>query len=322
MRKLQPEVRIAGIYVIIGFLWILFSDKAMVLFTSDSHTIEILSTLKGWFYVSVTGLFLYILIRKDSIKNIKHTNELQEAKEKAEELDKLKSRFLANLSHEIRSPMNAILGFSDLLKNQKITEEKKNQYSNIIYEKTIQLLQLVNNLIESARIQENTYKIFIECISLHDFVNKIYESYASELIHFNKNNVTILFDVDPDLSNIEIFSDPTKVEQIFRNLISNAIKYTKNGKIFVGFVKKDDHIECYVKDEGIGIPAEKHQFLFDRFYQSNDKKDQKFGGAGLGLSICKAFVDILGGKIWLTSEVGKGTTFYFTLPLKYEIKKL
>ena len=321
MKNLRAEVRISGIYIIIGFLWILFSDKAMLLFANDSHTIQIFSTLKGWFYVSITGVLLYILIRRDAIKNINHAKELQAAKEKAEESDKLKSLFLSNLSHEIRSPMNAILGFSDLLQNPELADEKKSQYSTIINEKTTQLLQLVNNLIESARIQENTYTIFIERILFYDFINNIYRSFSSELSHFNKNNITLIHDSNKELSSVEIFSDPTKVEQIFRNLISNAIKYTKNGKIVIGFVKHENEIECYVKDEGIGIPPEKHPFLFDRFYQSNEKKDQKYGGSGLGLSICKAFTEMLGGKIWLTSEEGKGSAFCFTLPINYEIKK-
>jgi signal transduction histidine kinase len=314
MFKLKPEIRISLLYVILGYLWIIFSDKAMMLFAPDREAIKILSISKGWFYVTTTGILLYILIRRDSIKNQKHNQELKAAKEKAEESDRLKSRFLANLSHELRSPMNAILGFADLLNTPNLIDEKRSQYVQIIYNKSNNLLQLINNLIESARIQEESYSLYIDKVNLNYLCEKVYTSILPDISHIGKNNLIFLCETDPKNNNFTINTDHVKLELIIKNLLYNAIKYTTKGTILFGYEIKDKHVEFFVEDSGIGISEEDQVSIFERFNQGNDEKNRKYGGSGLGLSICKAFVEILGGKIWLVSKQGKGSTFYFTLP--------
>jgi signal transduction histidine kinase len=315
MKKLSPEQRIAGIYIVVGFVWILFSDEALTFLTLNVGTISKLSTLKGWFYVGVTGIMLYLLVRSNTRKNIRYTDELQKAKEKAEEADKLKSRFLANLSHELRTHMNAILGFSDLLNTPQLPDEKRKYYNYIIHEKTSELLKLVNNLIESARIQEGQYKIYLEQVNLNALMEKIYISQIAEIQYLNKNSIHLFNKEDASLTSLMIQTDQMKLELILRNLIYNAIKYTSKGNVTFGYEIKGNFVEFFVSDTGMGISETDQKIIFDQFVQGNGKESQKKGGAGLGLSICRAFVEMLGGKIWLDSKIGEGSTFYFTLPI-------
>lgn len=313
--KMRPEIRTTSIYILFGFLWILFSDNAMLLITNDFLFIKEISTYKGWFYVLVTGILLYYLIRRDTLKNERHTRELTKAKEKAEEADKLKSRFLATLSHELRSPMNAILGFSELINNKNIAEEKRNLYTNVIHEKTTNLLCLVNNLIESAKLQEGNYNIFKEPIYVNEFIRSIYESELNELGLSNRHNNNLLLQLDENLNLLSVNIDQTKMEQVFRNLINNALKYSCQNQIIIGNSLKNNELVCYVKDFGIGISKDLNNKIFERFVQIRDNDTLSKGGAGLGLFICKAFVEMHGGRIWVESQPNEGATFFFTVPL-------
>jgi PAS domain S-box-containing protein len=233
------------------------------------------------------------------------------AKEAAEQSDRLKSAFLANMSHEIRTPMNGILGFAELLKNQVLTVEEQYEYLNIIEKSGLRMLNILNDLIDISRIESGQMNIAIsdyfpnlEMELLYGFFKPVAQGKGLSLI-FNKN-IT--------LDNTLIKTDREKINSILTNLIRNAIKFTNEGSVEFGFKKNDGFLEYYVKDTGVGILPEMREIIFERFRQGSESLARNYEGAGLGLSISKSFVEMLGGTIRLESEPGKGSVFYFTIP--------
>jgi len=241
--------------------------------------------------------------------------ELIAAKEKAEESDRLKTAFLHNVSHEIRTPMNAILGFSSLLSEPGITESERTQYIDIIFQSGNQLLSIINDIVDLAGIESGQVKIKINRVNINMLLRDLNEQYAYRVKAQNikLNLTTSLID-----SESEIMTDETRLIQILSNLINNAFKFTREGKIDFGYHLKDNFLEFFVKDTGIGIPDEYHSLIFERFYQIDSTVSRQYPGTGLGLSICKAFVGLLGGDIWVDSSPGEGSKFYFTIPYTRE----
>jgi len=239
--------------------------------------------------------------------------ELIAAKEKAEESDRLKTAFLHNVSHEIRTPMNAIIGFSALLNEPDITEADRRQFIDIIFQSGSQLLSIINDIVDIANIESGQVKVNIREMNLNFSLRSLDEQFSykekSDVISINLKTGL------PD-NKAMIMTDRTKLIQILSNLINNATKFTKEGRIDFGYTLKGDELEFYVKDTGIGIPPEHHDKIFERFFQVDNLISRKFGGTGLGLSICKAYVEILGGRIWLISQPGEGSDFRFTIPYK------
>jgi len=259
----------------------------------------------------------YILSITRDISERKETEEkLKKAMVKAEESDLLKSAFLANMSHEIRTPMNAILGFSQLLKEKKIEYEKQDKFLDIIVSRSQNLLQIINDIIDISKIEANQLKIEINKFSLNKLLYELYSFFEAELYTHKKSHVNISFSSDIKIVLGDIKSDEIRLKQILTNLISNAIKFTDQGKIEFGYNLKENNIEFFVRDTGTGIPEESQKYIFERFRQVDGSITREFGGTGLGLSICKQLVELLGGKIWLESEFNKGSTFYFTIPFE------
>jgi len=240
----------------------------------------------------------------------KRTKELEIAKLKAEQSDKLKSAFLNNISHEIRTPLNGILGFIQILKTDGISEKSKEKYMDIIIESSEQLLKIVNEIVYISKIQAGIEQINRTEISLLTLLNDLFDYY--DLIAKSKKLVLkkVLQGCD-----ILISTDIEKLRQILSVLIENAIKFTEKGYIEIGCKKITSFVQFYVKDSGIGIPLEKENTIFDKFIQVDESTTRQHGGLGLGLSISKAYVKFLGGQIWFESEINKGTTFYFTIPV-------
>jgi two-component system sensor histidine kinase/response regulator len=237
--------------------------------------------------------------------------EIIAAKEKAEESDKLKTAFLHNVSHEIRTPMNAIIGFSTLLNEISINEPEYQQYTSVISQSGTQLLSIINDIVDIANIESGQVKINIRETDLNSSLKNLDEQFS---IDEKQNDITInLKTTLPDKDAI-ILTDCTKLIQIISNLINNAIKFTKNGQINFGYVLKDSFLEFYVNDTGICISPEFQSRIFERFYQIDSAGSRQYSGTGLGLSICKAYVVLLGGKIWVESNPGAGSQFYFTIP--------
>ena len=246
-------------------------------------------------------------------------DELIIAKEKAEESDRLKTAFLHNISHEVRTPMNAIIGFSGFLSDPTLTYEKQSYFIDIITQSCYQLLSIITDIISIATIEAGQESIAENQVDLNSAINQIYElflpkSQAKGLTLISKNL----------LSNekLSIISDETKLLQILTKIIDNAIKFTKEGYVNFGFEVNEKELKFFVEDTGIGIPLEMQQEIFKRFSQVESTGARDFGGSGLGLSISKAYVELLGGRVWLKSELGKGSTFYITIPYKKAIAKI
>ena len=239
--------------------------------------------------------------------------ELTIAWHKAEESDRLKTAFLANMSHEIRTPMNAIIGFSEVLLRPNLSQEKYAYFGGIINDACMQLLSVVNDVIDIAKIETNQISLFEDNININETIKRVASIFSRSA---EKKKNTFLFELALPDEFAFIRTDETKFSQIINNLISNAIKFTENGEITLGYKIENNKIDCFVRDNGIGISKENHEIIFERFRQVETSDSRKYGGTGLGLSISKAFVELMGGKIWVVSELGKGSEFHFYLPLK------
>ena len=257
----------------------------------------------------------YILIKENITEKKKLIDDLIKAKEKAEESDRLKSAFLANMSHEIRTPMNGILGFTELLKEPKLTGEEQKLYIQIIEESGFRMLNLMNDIIDISKIESGEVKILISTYDIHkqfdyifNFFNKAAEQKGLKLI--------VRHALLPNESTIA--TDGPKLDAILINLVKNAIKFTMSGTVEFGCEKQGKYYRFFVKDSGVGIDPVHHGIIFERFRQASESLDRPYEGAGLGLAISKAYVEMLGGKIWVESEIGKGSVFNFSLPSAVE----
>ncbi|GGK54013.1 MULTISPECIES: PAS domain-containing hybrid sensor histidine kinase/response regulator [Flavobacteriaceae] len=254
---------------------------------------------------------------RDITKEKQTEIELIEAKEQAEQSDRLKSAFLANMSHEIRTPMNGILGFAELLKSPELTGENQQKYISIIEKSGERMLNIINDIVNISKIESGLVNIHLEETSFNEQAAFIYTFFKPEA---ESKGLQFLLKNENHLSDIQIYTDREKVYAILTNLVKNAIKYTENGTIELSYYKKDNFLEFYVKDSGIGIPKDRQEAIFERFIQADITDKMAKQGAGLGLSITKAYVEMLGGQLWLESEEGKGSIFYFTLP--YQTKTI
>jgi len=253
----------------------------------------------------------------------KRAEELIIAKEQAEESDLLKSAFLANMSHEIRTPMNGILGFSELLKDPDLTKEKQLEYVDIIEYSGKRMLSILNNIVSISKIESGLMKVNIQETDINQQIGLIHSFFKLEI-----EGKGIRFLIKTTLKGQEAFiqSDSEKIYGILANIIKNAIKFTEEGTIELGVQlkteKESSELEFYVRDTGIGIPKDRQKPIFDSFIQADISGEMAYQGAGLGLSISKAYADLLGGKIWVESEEGKGSVFYFTLPYLAKSKEI
>ncbi|MBS3777169.1 MAG: PAS domain S-box protein [Bacteroidales bacterium] len=241
--------------------------------------------------------------------------ELRNAKEKAEESDRLKSAFLANMSHEIRTPMNGIMGFSQMLREKEYPRDKQKQYLDIIYSRTLHLLQIINDLVDVSKIEAGQLTLNFQEFCLNDLLQQLYNIYKKELESREKPHIQLLMDVALDNEHGVIKSDVNRFRQIMDNLLSNAIKYTHKGRIAFGYeLQPSPYLLFYVADTGIGIPSEKQGIIFERFRRVEDSTRRVYEGTGLGLTISKNLVELMGGEMWVESRENEGTVIYFTLP--------
>ncbi len=247
---------------------------------------------------------------------IKKNKDLEISKIKAEESNKLKSEFLANVNHEIRTPLNGIIGFSEIIKNQELSKEKITKYTKLIFNNSIALLGILNDIIDISSLESGTSNVNLSNLPLHCFIEEVEVFYKRYKSICKKDNIEIYNTSKNICRDITIYTDQDKLRKVFSNLMNNSLKFTDKGKISFGCKIKTDVIEFFVKDTGIGIPQNMHEQIFERFRQVDEGNTRKYGGTGLGLSISKSILDILGGEIWLESEPNIGTTFYFNIPNK------
>ncbi|HAF27664.1 MAG TPA: hypothetical protein DCG75_01330 [Bacteroidales bacterium] len=300
------------------YIWI--NDRGKAIFDKDGNPIRIVGT-----HTDITEkqrieeeLHQYQALLEEKVKA--RTIELLEAKEKAEESDRLKSAFLANMSHEIRTPMNAIIGFSDLLTDPDLTSDQKHELINHINKNSNTLVYLIDDIIDIAKIEAGQLKINKTECNINQILSDVYQSFIETNSIKEDGPVKLKLEKGIQNDNFTIHTDPVRFQQILINLIGNSLKYTELGYVECGYQVKTDttnsYLEFYVKDTGIGIPKSKHKHIFERFSKIEDSKTKLYRGTGLGLTITKNLVEMLGGKIWLESEEQKGSTFYFTIPVE------
>ena len=257
------------------------------------------------------------LIYTDTTKQKQYEEKLKLAKEKAEESDRLKTAFLNNLSHEVRTSMNVIVGFSELLTKKALSFEERNKYLSAIGKSTNALLALINDIIDIAKIESGELNVNKQKFELNSLLDELKTQYVSELKTLQKKRIDIKITVNVK-QKLYINTDPLRLKQILSNLISNAVKFTSKGYIEYGYIINEEINELYffIKDTGIGINENDLEIIFERFRQVDVSSTRKYEGSGLGLAISKELVKLLGGEIGVESVPGKGTMFWFTLPME------
>jgi PAS domain S-box-containing protein len=247
----------------------------------------------------------------DITERKKIEEELIMAKEKAEQSDRLKTAFLHNISHEIRTPMNAIIGFTTLLDSPDTDEETRKQYIDIIAQSSNQLLSIISDIVDYSNLETGLVKLSRSAVNLNTLIRHIYDQYR---LRTDQQGLTLNFTTHLDDTEAKVLTDETKLVQVFSNLLNNSLRFTSEGRIEFGYVLRGEMIEFFVSDTGIGIAPAYHEKVFERFFQVESPSSKQYSGTGLGLSISKAYVELLGGKIWLISTPGEGSLFCFSIP--------
>lgn len=243
--------------------------------------------------------------------------ELERTKEKVEESDRLKSSFLCNMSHEIRTPLNAIMGFCNLVADPGVEPAEKAQFINIINQNIDALLELINDIFDIAQVESGSMEIEEEACNINDLLSAVQTYFNFEKGTVGKDNLQVKLNRANKDSGFSILTDKYKLRRTISNLVENALKYTEEGSIEIGYIYADSGmIEFFVKDEGIGFEQDKADVIFKSFRQVDDSSTRKYGGLGLGLTVAQKFTELMGGELWAESEPGKGSIFYFTIPYK------
>lgn len=280
-------------------------EATLNMVTSENQTVACEAVISGSYFLLNEEENMVLTVH--DITHLKQVErELKVAKEKAENADIAKSAFLANMSHEIRTPLNAITGFAEVMGSAN-TEEEKTQYQEIIKMNADLLMQLVNDILDMSKIEAGTLEFVYSTVDINLLLSDLQRLFQTRI---NDAGGKVQIIAEPSLSSCLIQTDRNRVAQVISNFVGNAIKFTREGNIRIGYEAKDTELYFYVKDTGTGIPAEKLSNVFGRFVKLN--KDQK--GAGLGLSISQTIVGKLSGQIGADSIEGEGSTFWFTLP--------
>ncbi len=305
MKKLSFELRITVFYLLLGGLWIAFSDTFFHTIIDDEDVLVVVQMVKGWIYVLVTGVLFYIILRR-------HIMKLRQAEQKAIESDRLKSAFLANISHEVRTPMNGILGFLDMLKDPDLSTETKRDYIELLERSGYRLITVMTDILDISAIQSETVNPEKRTTDVIQIFEESADFYKSDL---ETKGLKLNFIKPYGDSPLLIETDEKLLKKIICKLLGNSIKFSDKGEIDLGYEINAGLLIIYVRDNGIGIQKEKLEAIFNRFEQADTRLSSPYQGAGLGLSIAKAYVHILGGDIWAESEPGRGSSFYVSFPV-------
>jgi len=305
MKKLSFELRITVFYLLLGGLWIAFSDTFFHNVIDDEDLLVVIQMVKGWVYVLVTGILFFIILRR-------HIMRLRQAEQKAVESDRLKSAFLANISHEVRTPMNGILGFLDMLKDPDLSTETKRDYIELLEKSGYRLITVMTDILDISAIQSDTVNPEKRTTDIIRIFEESADFYKSDL---DSKGLKLNFIKPYGDSPLLIETDEKLLKKIICKLLGNSIKFSERGEIDLGYEIEAGLLTIYVRDNGIGIQKEKLEAIFNKFEQADKKLSSPYQGAGLGLSIAKAYVHILGGDIWAESEPGRGSSFYVSFPV-------
>ncbi len=295
---------IGTVILVVNLLILFFIDYYYPNFVSDYHdeqtkTIDIYSSLL--MFGIVTYALMYALKKS-------YTKEY----EKAKQSEKLKTAFIENISHEIRTPLNAIIGFSSLLEDDELSKDLRKEYHELIYDNNTILLRVIDDILQVSLLETNQLVLNNNDCQLNKIINSLFTTYNSLLIKDGKSAISLK--VSKPASNIIVKTDKARLSQVLINLLDNAIKFTHSGNINFGYKIIEDSILFHVTDTGTGIKKKYHDLIFDRFYKIDDNKNELFRGTGIGLFLTKKIVESFGGDIWVESNFGDGSTFYFTIP--------
>jgi len=258
-----------------------------------------------------------LAIIRDISKQKQYEKELIEASKKATESNRMKSLSLASMSHELRTPLNSIIGFSDLLLDEDTTEEEKEMFSKLIQAAGRSLMQLIGDIVDISKIEAGQVTIQKSMFNVNSFLQEILLTFKQEKEIRAKTNIELRLVLSDKASDLRIETDPHRLQQIFNNLLTNSLKFVDDGYIEFGYLSiAPEYIQFYVKDTGVGIETTKKDKIFEQYGQDKSTYSRNLEGTGLGLAISKSFVELLGGNIWLDSELDEGTTFYFTIPFE------
>ncbi|MBV2245825.1 MAG: hypothetical protein KUL83_01570 [Lentimicrobium sp.] len=241
-------------------------------------------------------------------------DELKLARDQAEESDRLKTAFLANMSHEIRTPLNAIMGFSSLLQDDSISENDKQEFYDIIHSNSNRLLDLIDEIFDIAQLESGLISLQKEPVQLNELLTGLITHFNIEKGALNKEHIAIRLNLANKDRQFTMLTDGRMLRQTLTNLIENALKYTHEGSIETGYDFNGNKLRFFVRDTGIGFPQEKLDVLFQRFRQNEEDPTRQYGGVGLGLTLSKKYIEIMGGKMWAESTQGNGSAFFFTIP--------
>ena len=254
----------------------------------------------------------FIGIKTDVTAQKRLVSELVVAKEKAEESDRLKSAFLANMSHEIRTPINAVVGFADLLADPDISESDRKEFADVVRQRSYDLLNIINDILDISRIEAGVVKIVEEECSVREILEDLRLTFSRAERH---RNVAVGLRNEIPAERDRVVTDAARVRQVLSNLLSNAVKFTHEGSVVFGCrEERENELLFFVEDTGIGISADMQAIIFDRFRQADESSSRRYGGTGLGLAICHGIVTLLGGTIRVASKPGLGSRFTFTIP--------
>lgn len=343
--KLRFELKITLLYLLLGGLWILFSDKLLLSITQNKEALTQLQTYKGWFFIIITGLFFYSFVRKQLIKlersekhlektnkEIKKVNqtlirktreieqinrELEYSRDKAMESDRLKTAFLENMSHEIRTPLNGIVGFSELICEKGISDAERLEFSSIINSNSQQLLEIIHDILDISSLRTGQVRISNTPVSVSDLLDEIH-------IRWNKEAEykSITFPKPHLEKDIILRSDYQALKKIIDKLVHNALKYTAKGSVSLNVFMDEEILNVNISDTGIGIAPEETELIFEPFYQVNTAGKDLNSGNGLGLSIAKEYAAGLKGRVICRSTPGKGSVFTLKVPVSEQLHEI